>query len=302
MFERYTEKARRVIFFSRYEASQYGRPDIESEHLLLGLLREDRSLTRVVLPDSESPASIRRDIEAAVELRESSSTIEVPLSEESKQILVSAAQESETLGQRLVHPGHILLGILGREDCLAARVLANRGVRLAEVRDKIVDHIRRDEAGTSAPSRGSWSHVDTGLTFRTSSQAMLGPAVNRFLESWVKRDPKQLAALFTPYGQLWDVRGELWLRPAQVEKGLAAHFASSEPHELSPDIRDVTLVTGEVSVATLIWEPEGEAKKHNAAALRMVLVFRDTHPGWLIISAHLALLERGRAKAARKSG
>jgi hypothetical protein len=45
MFERYTEKARRVIFFARYEASQFGSPDIETEHLVLGLLREDKALT-----------------------------------------------------------------------------------------------------------------------------------------------------------------------------------------------------------------------------------------------------------------
>ena len=46
MFERYTEKARRVIFFARYEASQFGSPYIETEHLLLGLLREDKALTK----------------------------------------------------------------------------------------------------------------------------------------------------------------------------------------------------------------------------------------------------------------
>ena len=44
MFERYTEKARRVIFFGRYEASQFGSPCIETEHLLLGLLHEDKAL------------------------------------------------------------------------------------------------------------------------------------------------------------------------------------------------------------------------------------------------------------------
>ena len=48
MFERYTEKARRVIFFARYEASQFGSPYIETEHLLLGLLREDKALTESV--------------------------------------------------------------------------------------------------------------------------------------------------------------------------------------------------------------------------------------------------------------
>ena len=46
MFERYTEKARRTIFFARYEASQFGSPVIDTEHLLLGLLREDKSLYR----------------------------------------------------------------------------------------------------------------------------------------------------------------------------------------------------------------------------------------------------------------
>ena len=45
MFEKYTEKARRVIFFARYEASQFGQPYIETEHLLLGILREDKALT-----------------------------------------------------------------------------------------------------------------------------------------------------------------------------------------------------------------------------------------------------------------
>src|SRR5437868_1114710 len=49
MFERYTEKARRVIFFARYEASQFGSPYIETEHLLLGLLREDKSFAAEIL-------------------------------------------------------------------------------------------------------------------------------------------------------------------------------------------------------------------------------------------------------------
>lgn len=46
MFERYTEKARRVIFFARYEASNYGSKEIDTEHLLLGLIREDKALYR----------------------------------------------------------------------------------------------------------------------------------------------------------------------------------------------------------------------------------------------------------------
>jgi len=59
MFERYTEKARRVIFFARYEASQYGSPYIETEQLLLGLLREDHTLVRRVLTWAGNPPEPR---------------------------------------------------------------------------------------------------------------------------------------------------------------------------------------------------------------------------------------------------
>ena len=61
MFERYTEKARRVIFFARYEASQFGAQAIEAEHILLGLLREDKQLTQKFFRSPHSTVeSIRR--------------------------------------------------------------------------------------------------------------------------------------------------------------------------------------------------------------------------------------------------
>jgi uncharacterized protein (TIGR02246 family) len=296
MFERFTAKAQRVIFFARYEASQFGSSQIESEHLLLGLLQEDDALAQVILPDSESRGGIRREIETAVELRKRVSlSVEMPLSQESKRILARAAEESQ-LSQRFVHPGHILLGILREEKCLGARVLAKKDVRLPEVREKVTNHIMRDEAGRDERAAGASRWGGSQGQIRSSSQAKLGPAVNEFLESWAKRDPKKLAALFAAHGQFWDVGSELWLTPAQVEKGLAAHFAASEPQELAPDIKDVKFVTTEVSVATLIWEPQGEAKKRNAAALRMVLVYCNAHPGWLVVSAHLALLQPGSSK------
>ena len=69
MFERYTEKARRTIFFGRYEASQFGSPYIESEHLLIGLLREDKALARTFLPHG-GVESIRKGVEGQTVIRE----------------------------------------------------------------------------------------------------------------------------------------------------------------------------------------------------------------------------------------
>ena len=276
MFERYTEKARRVIFFARYEASDYGSPFIESEHLLLGLLREDRALALNVL--HIDLGAIRTEIEAGIDRRESFPTsIEVPLSPECKRILTFAAEEAGKLRHRHIGTEHLLLGILREEKCGAAVILKNRGARLQELRGQMGGH-----------STGE-SERDYPVT-----RAALGTAVEHFMEAWRSRDPKKLASLFAAHGQFWDSEGELWLTPGQVEKGLTAHFASAEPLELAPDIRDVKFVTAEVSVVTLVWKPEPEAEKRSALAHRMILVLIDAHPGWLIVSAHLAVLQPSR--------
>ena len=121
VFERYTEKARRVIFFARYEASQYGSPYIETEHLLLGLMREDKALANRFLRQQGSIESIRKEIEARITIRERISTsVEVPLSAECKRILNMAAEEAERLGHKHVGTEHLLLGILREEKCFGA--------------------------------------------------------------------------------------------------------------------------------------------------------------------------------------
>src|ERR1051325_4844109 len=97
MFERYTEKARRVIFFARYEASQFGATQIEAEHILLGLVREDKTLTHRFFHRSHiNFESIRREVEDRTVLRERLSTqVDLPLAGEAKRVLAFAAEESE---------------------------------------------------------------------------------------------------------------------------------------------------------------------------------------------------------------
>jgi len=138
MFERYTEKARRVIFFARYEASQFGSPSIETEHLLLGLMREDKSLTNRFLRSHSSIESIRKEIEGRTLIREKVSTsIDLPLSAECKRILAFAAEESERLRHRHIGTEHLLLGILREDKCVAAEILHDRGLRLNVIREEL---------------------------------------------------------------------------------------------------------------------------------------------------------------------
>ena len=113
MFERYTEKARRVIFFARYEASQVGSPFIETEHLLLGLLREDKTLAKRFLPSPATVESIRKQIEGHTKFREKVSTsVDLPLSHECKRVLAYGAEETERLSQKHIGTEHLLLGLL----------------------------------------------------------------------------------------------------------------------------------------------------------------------------------------------
>ena len=138
MFERYTEKARRVIFFARYEASQYGSPYIETEHLLLGLLREAKALANRFLRSHGSIEYIRKEIESRITIRERISTsVEVPLSQECKRILNFAAEEAERLGHKHVGTEHLLLGILREEKSFGAEILQERGLRLSTLREEL---------------------------------------------------------------------------------------------------------------------------------------------------------------------
>ena len=138
MFERYTEKARRVIFFARYEASQFGSPYIETEHLLLGLLREDKALTNRFLRSHGSIESIRKQIEGRTAIREKVSTsVDLPLSQESKRVLAYAAEEAERLAHKHIGTEHLLLGLLREDKCFAAEILHERGLRLSTLREEL---------------------------------------------------------------------------------------------------------------------------------------------------------------------
>jgi hypothetical protein len=136
MFERYTEKARRVIFFARYEASQFGSPYIETEHLLLGILREHKEITRL-LPNANA-ASIRRQIETATPARTQSPTsVDLPISDESRRVLTYAAEEATRLNHRHIGTEHLLLGLLRETNCFGAKLLIERGAVLTELRAQI---------------------------------------------------------------------------------------------------------------------------------------------------------------------
>ncbi|MGH9431674.1 MAG: Clp protease N-terminal domain-containing protein [Terriglobia bacterium] len=137
MFERYTQKARRVIFFGRYEASNFGAQYFETEHLLLGLLREDPELVQKLLP-KDAAESIRKQVaEHKPTQGRVSTSVDMPLSQECKRVLAFAAEEAERLAHRHVGTEHLFLGLLREEKCFAAQLLGQFGLEGNAVRVQI---------------------------------------------------------------------------------------------------------------------------------------------------------------------
>ena len=145
MFERYTERARRVIFYARYEASQFGGTSIDTEHFFLGMLREDPHVIKRHTANQVTEKAVADDLVSRLTVREKVSvSLDLPLSNECRRILAYAAEEAERLNHRHIGVEHLLLGVLRKEDCLAAQVLSRHGVKL--------DLLRRTLAKNASPT------------------------------------------------------------------------------------------------------------------------------------------------------
>ncbi len=180
MFERYTERARRVIFFARYEASQLGSSSIETEHLLLGLIREGKGLTSRLFSKSHlSMESLRKEVEGRALYRDRVSTsVDIPLSPESKRVLGFAAEEAERMLHNDNGTEHILLGLLREEKSLAAGILAEKGMRLSAVREEIVQLLNEKANVGKTKETPLLSEFSRDLT-EAAARGTLDPLVGR---------------------------------------------------------------------------------------------------------------------------
>ncbi len=183
MFERYTERARRVLFFARYEASQLGSISIETEHLLLGLIREGKGLTSRLFARSHlSLENIRKEIEGRTVFREKVSTsVEIPFSTETKRVLQHAAEEADRLLHNYIGTEHLLLGILREERSVAASILFEKGMRLTGVREDIVQLLNEKTTLTRVKETPLLAEFSRDLT-EAAMKNRLDPLVGRRVE------------------------------------------------------------------------------------------------------------------------
>ncbi len=167
MFERYTESARRALFFARYEASQWGSRSIETEHLLLGLIREPRGLaTHILLSRGDRTLDgIRITVEERLTRRERfPGSVEIPFSAETKRVLSYTAEEADGLGHSYIGNEHLLLALLRDTRTVAGSTLESVGLDHDSVRKSLVDLLKQGhEAAQSSLGRPTFASFSSML-------------------------------------------------------------------------------------------------------------------------------------------
>jgi ATP-dependent Clp protease ATP-binding subunit ClpC len=158
MFERYTEQARRALFFARYEASQRGSMSIESEHLLLGLIQKARGPVNAILAHFQvMPLIMLREIDVRAPPKEErvAPSVEIPFSREVQHVLNGARLEADRLRHPHIGPEHLFLALLIEDQSVAASVLNQQGVTLEAARDHIATQpVASSPSSTTAPVDG----------------------------------------------------------------------------------------------------------------------------------------------------
>jgi uncharacterized protein (TIGR02246 family) len=265
MFERFTEKARRVIFFARYEASQYGSVTIETEHLLLGLFREDQALARKFLSEKGGAQSLREEIESQITRGERISTsVEVPLSAECISVLNLASAESERLGNKYVGTEHLLLGILHKDGSFGARLLTERGLTLSWLREEL-----------ARPSDHPQKKFE-----QAAEEIVSGMQIAR---AWGSGQATEFARMFAADGQFVDPQGNLWIGPARIHETVRLIFAAPGWAKSLGKIEDVQFVGSKAAMVTLVWESPGKLEKPNPGCVRMTVILTQKPEGWSIV-------------------
>ena len=139
MFERYTEKVRRVIFFARWEAGKAGAEFIEPEHILLGLLEQDRPLFDRLVGEQAGSLHLQLVFGPEPAAARIEPQVDMALSEGARRVLEHAAEEADALHEREIDSTHLLLAIL-REPGRAREALDQYRVTAEKVRDEISTH------------------------------------------------------------------------------------------------------------------------------------------------------------------
>ena len=286
MFERFTEKAIKVIMLAQEEARRLGHNFVGTEQILLGLIGEGTGVAAKVLKSmGVNLKDARVEVEKIIGRGSGFVAVEIPFTPRAKRVLELSLEEARQLGHNYIGTEHLLLGLIREGEGVAARVLENLGVDLAKVRTQVIRMLGETAEVGAGGSSGSGAKGSTktptldefgnNLT-QLASEAKLDPVVGRHNEidrviQILGRRTKNNPVLI----------GEPGVGKTAIAEGLAQRIQTGDIPDILEDKRVLTLDIGLLVAGTKYrGEFEERLKKimeEIKAAGNVILVIDEVH-------------------------
>jgi ATP-dependent Clp protease ATP-binding subunit ClpC len=247
MWQRFTERARKVVFYAQEEAQKFGEGYVSTEHLLLGLVRESDSVAARVLEKlGVSLNRIRAEVEKQLPRGDARPSQDMTLTPRAKRVIDLAYDEARNLNNNYIGTEHLLLGLIREGDGLAGRVLAKLGVELERARREVMS-LQDNETQTKAGGRATSPSTTAGAKTQTldefgrdltelAREGRLDPVVGRQAE--IER-VMQILCRRTKNNPC--LIGEPGVGKTAIAEGLALRIVSGDIPDLLRDKRIVAL-------------------------------------------------------------
>ena len=185
MFNKFTERARKVILLAKEEAKRFNHDYIGTEHILLGLIREGEGVAAAVLQKlGLSPEKIRLEVEKLVQSGPSTMVSgDIPFTPKAKKVIELAMEEARSLGHNYIGTEHLLLGLIREGEGVASQVLVNLGLDLNRVRNEVITLLGSSgpaptQAGSSKTKTPALDAFGRDLT-KLAQDGKLDPVIGR---------------------------------------------------------------------------------------------------------------------------
>lgn len=281
MFERFTEKAIKVIMLAQEEARRLGHNFVGTEQILLGLIGEGTGVAAKVLKSmGVNLKDARIEVEKIIGRGSGFVAVEIPFTPRAKRVLELSLEEARQLGHNYIGTEHLLLGLIREGEGVAARVLENLGVDLSKVRTQVIRMLGETAEVTSGASNArtktpTLDEFGANLT-QMAAEGKLDPVVGRQKE--IER-VIQILGRRTKNNPV--LIGEPGVGKTAIAEGLAQRIANNDVPDILEDKRVVTLDIGLLVAGTKYrGEFEERLKKimdEIRSARNVILVIDEVH-------------------------
>ncbi len=281
MFERFTEKAIKVIMLAQEEARRLGHNFVGTEQILLGLIGEGTGVAAKVLKSmGVNLKDARIEVEKIIGRGSGFVAVEIPFTPRAKRVLELSLEEARQLGHNYIGTEHLLLGLIREGEGVAARVLENLGVDLSKVRTQVIRMLGETAEVSTGSSQGrtktpTLDEFGANLT-QMAADGKLDPVVGRQKE--IER-VIQILGRRTKNNPV--LIGEPGVGKTAIAEGLAQRIANNDVPDILEDKRVVTLDIGLLVAGTKYrGEFEERLKKimdEIRSAANVILVIDEVH-------------------------